>query len=158
MQAIYAVHTSKPPLAWTLVTAAHQASHLLGLHTRQKGADEASNNPNRAGLLFWVIYYIEKTLSLRIGRSSTIPDFDITVPLPGGSCLSLPPAIRFCRHQIKHAELAARTYESLYCARALCLPDNIRRQRVLELSQELQNIEAKSRMLFVNYGQPPFYR
>ncbi|KAI5863831.1 hypothetical protein GGS23DRAFT_565608 [Durotheca rogersii] len=151
--ALYAVHTSQPSLAWTLVAAAHQAAYLLGFHTQQKGSNKASDVPNRSGLLFWVIYYIEKTLSLRIGRLSTIPDFDITVPQPGGNRPSLPPATRYCRLQIKYARVASKTYEHLYCARALCLPNDVRRQRVLELSQELRDINEQFLAVFDQWLQ-----
>lgn len=38
--------------------------------------------------VFWLVYVQEKGPSLRLGRSSTICDNDITIPVPGIDSLS----------------------------------------------------------------------
>lgn len=96
------------------------------------------------GLLFWVVYYLEKTLCLRLGRCSTILDIEITVPLPGGSPVPDNPLMGYLHQQVRFANLAGRTYERLYGAHALSQPDEQRWQRVKELSRELQDIRTKS--------------
>ncbi|KAJ3547328.1 hypothetical protein NM208_g1568 [Fusarium decemcellulare] len=144
--AIYFVETLKPSLAWTFVTTAQQTSLRLGFHTQEHGADEGSEIPNRNGLLFWVIYFLEKSLSLRLGRSSTIPPHDITVPYPGGDDLS-PSWMSYGRLQVNQATLAGAVYDGLYCAQALRLTDDARRQRVADLSQQLHGIWEEARAL-----------
>ena len=134
---------SKPALAWVYITAAQQAGYALGFHTRSEGAD-ASGIPNKMGLLFWAVYYLEKTLCLRLGRCSTILDIEITVPLPGGSNVPDDSLMGYLQQLVRFASLAGRTYEKLYVAHALSQPDEQRRQRVMELSRELQDIRRKA--------------
>ncbi|KAJ5114352.1 hypothetical protein NUU61_000111 [Penicillium alfredii] len=144
---VHAVDTSKPSLAWTLISAASQGSYSLGYHTRSVGADRTSNEPNEKGLLFWAVYSLERFLSLRLGRSSTIPDCDITVPLPGSSQGSYSLALDYCGHQVKLARLAGQVYKKIYSAKALLLPVDVRRRRVIELSQELNESCEISRQI-----------
>lgn len=134
---------SNPALAWVYITAAQQAGYLLGFHTRAEGAD-ASGIPNKMGLLFWTVYYLEKTLCLRLGRCSTILDIEITVPLPGGSDVPDDSMMGYLHQLVRFASLAGRTYERLYGAHALTQPDEQRRQRVMELSRELQDVRTKA--------------
>ncbi|KXH67887.1 fungal specific transcription factor, partial [Colletotrichum salicis] len=35
--------------------------------------------------LFWSVYFIDKSLSLRLGRPSTIQDYDVTAPYPSSA-------------------------------------------------------------------------
>ncbi|OTB18177.1 hypothetical protein K445DRAFT_314986 [Daldinia sp. EC12] len=145
--AIYAIDISKPSLAWTYIIAAYHASHSLGFHTRAKGADPGSDVPNKMGLLFWTIFSLEKPLSLRLGRCSTIPDIEITVPLPGGSHTSVTPIMSYCREVVRISIVIGRTYERLYSEHSLSIPDDIRRQVISELSQEMLDIQDKSRAI-----------
>lgn len=147
--------------------AASQASHSLGFHTRVKSIDPSSGGPNKFGLLFWVIYYFEKTLSLRLGRCSTISDCEVTAPFPGDSFppsfssssssssssapASVPsPFMLYCRHMVRLARLAGNIHEKLYSAHALGLSSETRRQRVEELSEELRGIKEDTRSVMVS--------
>ncbi|CAG8937911.1 unnamed protein product [Penicillium salamii] len=138
--AIYSVETLKPHWAWTLVTSAYQAAYALGCHLkRSSGVERWCDASNPSGLLFWVIYYLEKTLCLRLGRCSTIPDGEITVMMPGGS-----PGLDYARSMVKLARLAGQVYEKLYGAQALAAFDAQGRLPVQELSQELNAISLQS--------------
>lgn len=138
---------SKPALAWVYASAAQQTSYSLGFHTRSIGADDGCNVPNQMGLLFWTIYYLEKTLCLRLGRGSSILDIEITVPMPASS----DPAMSYCRQQVRFASLAGRTYERLYSPNALSQPDETRTQRVSELSRELSDIRSETSLATVSH-------
>ncbi|EMT61118.1 Putative transcriptional regulatory protein C11D3.07c [Fusarium odoratissimum] len=137
--AIYAIELSQPSMAWTLVLAAYQGAHFLGYHTRKPGSSAWCDTSSNSGLLFWAIYFLEKTLCLRLGRCSTIPDFEITVPFPGGS-----PAMDYCRNMVKLATLAGKIYEKLYSAQALISLNKDGAFRVMTLSQELDAIHEQS--------------
>ncbi|OQD87920.1 hypothetical protein PENSOL_c075G11179 [Penicillium solitum] len=52
----------------------------LGLHNKLVMATEPTEESQRGMRLFWALYALEKAVSLRLGRSSTIRDHDITVP------------------------------------------------------------------------------
>lgn len=145
-QAIYSVEKLKPHGAWTLVTSAYQVSYALGAHIK-KSSDAAGwcDTSNPLGLMFWVIYFLEKTLCLRLGRCSTIPDGEITVMLPGGS-----PGLDYSRSMVKFARLAGSVYEKLYGAQALANLKAHGRLPVPELSQELDTISDKSQKAIVS--------
>ncbi|CAH0052380.1 unnamed protein product [Clonostachys solani] len=145
--AVFAMESFKPLLSCTLITAAYQAAYSLGYHTRQKGADKGSDSPNKAGLLFWAIYFLERSFTLGLGRSSTIPNSDITVPLPGGPKFPLNSGMNAYRNMVRTARLSGRVYEDLYSAEALHLPANVRQQTVAELTRELQDIRETHRQV-----------
>ncbi|KAL4789627.1 hypothetical protein BDV19DRAFT_382966 [Aspergillus venezuelensis] len=135
--ALYALDLSRTYLAWTLVNAASQYSYALGFHSKHDNTEELLNGPGRTELLFWTVYYLEKTLCLRLGRSSTIADCDISIsPLerPQGSSSY---HLEYLAVQLKLASVAARIYERLYSASAFKVPRDERARRAVELSQEL---------------------
>lgn len=152
---MYEVEMSRPSLAWTLVCAAYQAAYSLGYHTRSHGSNPSSDVPNKSGLLFWAIYYLEKHLCLRLGRCSTISDPDITVPLPGGDGTANSPETSHCRIIVKTGSLAGRVYQELYSTQASFSSRELRMHRVLSLSQELCAIREESRKVFVRAQLPP---
>ena len=91
-------------------------------------------------LLFWSVYYLDKSLSLRLGRASTIPDWDITVPDPvSDNSSDMPLAPHFYIWCIT-ARCQGRIYEQLYSPESLAQPDHVRVSRVQALVQELKEI------------------
>lgn len=132
-------------MAWTFVLAAYQAGYFLGYHTRKPGASAWCDTSCETGLLFWAIYYLEKTLCLRLGRCSTIPDFEITIPFPGGS-----PAMDYCGNMVKLGTLAGKVYEKLYSAQALLSLNEDGAFRVMALSQELDTIHEQCQITIVS--------
>ncbi|KAF2218995.1 hypothetical protein BDZ85DRAFT_269360 [Elsinoe ampelina] len=137
--AVHAVDVLKPHWAWTLITTAYQAAFSLGCHLRKGPSSTFSENANPAGLLFWVIYFIEKNLCLRLGRHSIIPDGEITVTLPGGS-----PGMEYARTVIQLAGVAGKIYKQLYGPEAQEALQQQQQLPVQELSQELQDVSARS--------------
>lgn len=137
------------------MNAASQSARLLGYHTRSVGTDASTNQPNSKGLLFWLVYFLEKTLSLRNGQSSTILDSDITVPTPSSRTNSSPGSqlMEYFGYLVELARLAGRIYDELYCAGSLSLPVDVRRHRATVLAQQLQGLSTDCRMATV---QPPY--
>lgn len=133
--AIYAIDISNPSLAWALVGAASQSSHYLGLHTYARYVDTSSPKSTQGVLLFWVVYFLEKTLCLRVGRSSTIPHCDITAPWPGDLQECRSDALEYFHQQGKIASLAGRIYEQLYSGHALQLSGDTRMNRAVDLAE-----------------------
>ena len=58
--------------------------------------------------------------------------------------------MNYCRNSVRLASVAAQTFEKLYSAHALALPDDTRKQRALELSKELHMIQQQSRSIIVS--------
>ncbi|KAL2796015.1 hypothetical protein BJX66DRAFT_336287 [Aspergillus keveii] len=142
--AMYAIDSPRNLLASVLVRAASHAARTLEYHTRSVGTD-ALGELNSIGLLFWIIYFLEKMLSLRNGRSSSIVDAEITFPLPRPGPSNDPNMMGCARNSIKIAGLAGRIYAELYCAESLSLPAAIRTQRATSLSQELDEASCEAR-------------
>lgn len=117
--------------------AASQSSHYLGLHTRVECMDASSSTANQRVLLFWMVYYLEKFLCLRLGRSSTIRDCDITAPWPAHVPEPRSNGLVYFHQQVRFASLAGRVYEQLYSADALQLPAEARTNRARELAEQL---------------------
>lgn len=108
-------------------------------------SDNSSHEPDRKRLLFWAVYFFEKNLSVRLGRSSIITNCDITVLSLEGRKMSECHAICYAYQTVKLAGLAGRVYEQLYSADALRVTEDTRTHRALELSQELHRYCAEAR-------------
>lgn len=65
-------------MAWTYISTAAQQCLTLGYHRLRK----ITNQPLQTAQanLFWTIHKLDKGLSLRLGRASTIRDSEITLP------------------------------------------------------------------------------
>ena len=100
-------------------------------NTRSEGAEKSSNVLNKHDRVFWILYLLEKHLSLRLGYSSTIQDRDITVPLPGASQLPATAPMQYWQNLIKLANIAGRIYENLYSPSSLSLGTEERHSRAM---------------------------
>ena len=93
--------------------------------------------------LFWSIYFIDKSLSLRLGRPSTIPDWDITVPQPTTND-SIPEAVlAYFVLSIETARCQGNIYEMLYAPKSTTQPDEVKQARVEALLSDLQNLDER---------------
>jgi hypothetical protein len=101
--------------------------------------------------LFWSIYFIDKSLSLRLGRPSTIPDWDITVPQPSTNDSISEAVIAYFVISIETARCQGNIYEMLYTPNSMAQPDQVKQSRVEALVSDLQNLDAK--ILETNVGQ-----
>lgn len=119
------------------MNTAAQLAHTLGLHTRGGWTDPSPPGQTQRVVLFWTVYFLEKSLCLRLGRSSTIPDCDITAPWPGELQGAGSHAREYFHHQVKLAGLAGSIYEQLYSGNALQLSAEARTTRALELAELL---------------------
>ena len=86
---------------------------------------------------FWMLYMIDKTLSLNLGRSSCFPDYDIDVKV-----FSLSQDSRFRPWDrafvafIEFSKLQGRIYDELYSSRAQKEQPESRSKVVEDLSTE----------------------
>ncbi|KAM0235580.1 hypothetical protein ACHAP5_009705 [Fusarium lateritium] len=88
--------------------------------------------------IFWLVYVYEKGLSLRLGRSSTIRDSDITILVPS---IQSRPEIGYFGQLDKMREMAylqGKIYDQLYSSAALAQPQNVRTTRARVLASELE--------------------
>lgn len=151
LQVTYAVHVSNASLAGVLANSAYQSSYSLGLHK------QPPDGPKQEQCLFWMIYFLEKTLSVRLGRSSIILEHDIEPPSAKHFRTENPHFSAYAYHTVQVAGLAGRIYEQLYSPKALSASDETRTHRALELSQELHGYHAQARNANVCTTSFPIY-
>ena len=114
----------------------------LGLHNSQAMGSAQRNEVERNMGLFWAVYALEKALSLRLGRPSTIRDQDVTIPRTAMNREMASLAFHRAPDWIDVASLYGRLYESLYSPTALAQPSSVRVSRTRALASELEGLIA----------------
>ncbi|KAH7120309.1 hypothetical protein B0J13DRAFT_649065 [Dactylonectria estremocensis] len=138
--AFHAIEISKPSLAWTLSSKASELCQTLGYHRIPSiETSNVSSNMRYEQFLFWSIYFIDKSLSLRLGRASTIQNWDITTPVLSVHD-SRSPLAASVTMWVNTARCQGNVYEHLYSPESISQPDEIRESRVRALSNDLQEI------------------
>jgi hypothetical protein len=103
---------------------------------------ETPEAARRKQFLFWVAFILDKSLSLRLGRSSTIQGYDVTVPEPSSDRPGHSPMITaFFSLWIVGSRIQGQIYELLYCPEAIAQPESVRRSRVELLLQRFEELE-----------------
>ncbi|KAL5318108.1 hypothetical protein ACEPPN_015213 [Leptodophora sp. 'Broadleaf-Isolate-01'] len=140
LAASYCVSICKPSSAWNFITASSQMVQTLGFHDRFSLPDDDAETKTYKIQLFWSIYVVEKGLSLQLGRSSTIRDIDITVPLPvQHSKLDFMFDSTSFR-PIELSRLQGMVYDKIYSPGALMQPDIVRISRIKALVKDLESL------------------
>lgn len=79
---IYHLRSASSQGIWYMIGLAMRIAIDLGLHRK---ANEASLDPFTAQIrrrLFWTVYYLERVISMSLGRPFSIADRHIDLPLP----------------------------------------------------------------------------
>lgn len=93
----------------------------------------------------------EKTLSLRLGRSSTFRDHDITLTRPGverhaGNFLG-----EIALYWIDLSSIQGRVYDDIYSPGALMQPPDIRTSRAQALAVEMKRLMKNAQDFHVRF-------
>ncbi|KAH7155990.1 fungal-specific transcription factor domain-containing protein [Dactylonectria macrodidyma] len=137
----YCMEFSKPILCWTLSSKASELCQTLGYHRVVPMKNETLEGARYNRFLFWTMYFVDKSLSLRLGRASTIPDWDITIDLPSAPGPDQQPVLAYFALWIRSARCQGNIYEMLYSPDSIKQPDNVRQSRVQFLVSSLQQLE-----------------
>ncbi|KAH7246991.1 hypothetical protein NW759_007757 [Fusarium solani] len=137
----HAIELSKPSLSWTLCSKASELCHTLGYHRATSMQTDAPDEIQFKKFLFWSVYFIEKCLSLRLGRPSTMPDWDITISRPSTTDAHQHPVMAYFVLWIESARCQGNIYELLYSADSMKQPDDVRRARVELLVSDMANLQ-----------------
>lgn len=144
---MYVIELSKPSLAWILTSKASELCQTLGYHRIVTFRSEDAESAQHKQFLFWAIYSIHQGLCLRLGRCSTIQDYDITIPYPSRTEPHRQPICAYSTLWIRAAKLQGEIYERLYCPDAIAQSENVRRSRLDALvrsSDELESLAAST--------------
>ena len=104
--------------------------------------------------LFWTNYFLDKSLCLRLGRASTIPDWDITTHRPAISDPHQEPVMAYFVLWIEAARCQGNIYELLYCPEAITQLEHVRHTRVQLLVNDLHTLEQATQETHVSVRSP----
>ena len=88
--------------------------------------------------LFWSVFTIHNMLSLRLGRASSVQEYDIGLPSPFDTFTSNGVWGTTCALWTKQAMIENKIYTLLYSPAALNQPENERVAHARRLAAELQ--------------------
>ncbi|KAG9233335.1 fungal-specific transcription factor domain-containing protein [Amylocarpus encephaloides] len=128
--------------SYILISSAIRMAHAMGLHQKLDELGLGSVDMVQRRNVFWILYMIDKTISLRSGHPSTMVDDDIGIDLPeanpqlglaaDGSVL-----VDIFRYQLQMSLLESRIVTELYSTRSRILPTLQRLKSVDELDSAL---------------------
>lgn len=134
----HAIQKGDHASAWPLVSMACTMAQALGWH---RMSDENLEQTQAQRVLFWIMYYFDKCLSLRLGRSAVLHDKDITVGYPSEPLRSdFKGWYLWFRVMIAIASVHGSIYENLYSPGSLKHPSQQRLKDVQKLATRLEAI------------------
>lgn len=140
-QACHSIELSKPFLAWSLSSKASELCQSLGYHRAVSVHHENEEEAQLKRFLFWSTYFIDKSLSLRLGRASTIPEWTITTSRPSVNDPHQQPVQAYFVLWVEMARCQGNIYELLYSPESVTQPDDVRQARVQRLVSDLQELD-----------------
>lgn len=140
-QAFHSIELSRPFLALSLSSKASEMCQSLGYHRATSVEDYKSEDAKLKKLLFWSVYFIDKSLSLRLGRASTIPEWIITTNRPSVTDPHQNPALAYMVLSVEIARCQGNIYEMLYSPVAALQCDEVRQARVQRLVSDLEELD-----------------
>lgn len=142
IQATTTTGLCKPSLTWDLLQTASRICQALGynkLSFVNPGSDPLFD---RKIMVFWSIYIMDRTTSLRLGRAPAINDDDIDTPVtPSDKTPGLPALLRFWT---ECARVQGKVSSQLYGPRARTLHQNERARIAEALAAELDEIHERN--------------
>ncbi|KAI1190689.1 fungal-specific transcription factor domain-containing protein [Nemania serpens] len=142
--ASYAVESSKATLAWTYISYAANLCQTLGLH-RAAGEEPNNGTHETRGDLFWIVYLLEKSLSLRLSRPSSFRDADITAPFPSNADN---------RRCAQASRIQGDIYDQLYSPAGLAAFATQRGEMAQALASELRGLIDETKTAFQDPPPP----
>lgn len=115
----------------------------LGWHRSSSIQNDSEPLRNQKLVVFWMLYIIDKNLSLQMGQASFTQDYDIDLPLPYiDSTAPLAPLGRI-NIWAEAARVTSLVYQQLYSPGSLKQTDSVRLQAVQQLLQQVEEIRPK---------------
>lgn len=132
---MYAIGISSLSMAWTLISTAARVCQSLGYHRLLSTKDTNIENVDTKKAIFGYVYILDKTLSLRLGRPSSMHEYDLApdILLTTSATGSQSWDFVWCLW-VEAATIHGWTFEQLYSPQAMNLPQQARLEAVQRLS------------------------
>jgi hypothetical protein len=115
----------------------------LGWHRSSSTKNDSKALRDQKLQIFWMLYSIDKNLSLRLGHASFIQDYDVDLLLPHvDPSAPLGPLGRI-NIWVESARVTSLVYQQLYSPGALKQTDTARFQAVKQLLEQVEDIQPK---------------
>lgn len=101
-------------------------------------ASDNETDRDRKVMLFWFVYIMDKTISLRLGHASAIQDFEVVLPKPQPSDTFSASLVHWMTFWIDVSRVQGQIAEQLYSPAALMQSSSVRASRAETLAQELR--------------------
>lgn len=111
----------------------------LGWHRTAATRTDPKAVRHQKHLIFWLLYTIDKTLSLRIGQSSLLQDCDIEIEPPAADPTQSFASLSRLGCWVKSARIMDLVYQRLYSPGALRHSDALRFEAVQQLLHEVED-------------------
>ncbi|KAH7031515.1 uncharacterized protein B0I36DRAFT_363197 [Microdochium trichocladiopsis] len=141
--AMRALFTARPAILWTFASQALNMCQTLGYHKNQTLKLDTPLIRLQKTWMFWTMFMMTQAVSLRLGRSSVMPDYDISVPIPKpdeDTFNRFSNAIIRC---MRFSRVQGKVYEALYSYTALSQPAHVRAQRAAMLADDLKAVHMQ---------------
>lgn len=135
-----------PWAACTSVASALEIAFSLGYHRFESMQKDTEDEKRQKMYSFWLLYCVEKGLSLRLARSSTIRDSDITLPDP--NCLARDGFSRMVCIWIRLSSIQARVYDDLYSPSSFQSSQFVRTKSAEQLARELELVGSNYHLVY----------
>ncbi|KAI9714023.1 MAG: hypothetical protein M1820_000753 [Bogoriella megaspora] len=146
--ATYGLYIAAFPLAWSCISMAANLCQSIGWHRGNISEEQGLESPSARMYLFWVIYCVDKSLSLRMGRSSNIQDFDVAVARPQISSDSQYRGWQtWFNIEIELAAVQGLLYERLYSPGSNLCSAELKTQAIQHLAQRLESVSTQNSSL-----------
>jgi hypothetical protein len=116
----------------------------LGWHRSSSIKDDSVPLRRQKLVIFWMLYTIDKNLSLRLGQASLIQDYDIDLPLPGVDPSAPLATLSRLNIWIDTARVMGAIYQQLFSPGALKQTDAARYQSVQQLLRLVETLRPKT--------------
>ncbi|CAI7626085.1 unnamed protein product [Penicillium glandicola] len=137
--AMHALEISKPSVGWTLASTAMNLCQTLGYHRFTSMEHDPVPVQRQKQLLFWSVYTILNMMSLRLGRASSIQNYDISLPTPDENTDVPKPWGPVCMWWTRSAIIQSEVYQYLYSPEALQKPESERVTHAHRLAAEMRS-------------------
>lgn len=132
--------------SYTIIAAAARLAHTIGLHRRivspeNHGLSTAASKQRRNVL--WIIYILEASMAIRLGRPPVINDDDIDLPMPEHGEYFEDSSIEDDKfdafyHQVRLSRIESTIYTELYSVQSQRRTVGERLKSIAHLDQRLQ--------------------
>ncbi|KAI9170569.1 fungal specific transcription factor [Paramyrothecium foliicola] len=136
---VHYLNRCQPSKAWRFIVSASHMAQAMGFHREVALKKEATEDKERRVRLFWLILFVEKPLSLRLGQASTIREGDVGLARVGlgnnGPC-----SVPILPKWIEYAFTVGKIYDDIFSPGSLRQPESLRVVRARALAKELQTV------------------